>query len=152
MRRMRPKCSICFLLIGTFSVAGWARAQSEGLPPALEPGTTAAAPTGRRAPAERGQSGLSSPPPAPQPIPGSAEAGLPRGGMDARPPSGLAINLATALQLAGVSPLDIAAATALVRQALALHLQAKVLWLPNLNGGVDYFRHDGVQQDLFTGP
>jgi outer membrane protein TolC len=72
--------------------------------------------------------------------------------MDARAPSGLSINLATALQLAGVSPLDITAATALVRQALALHLQAKALWLPNLNAGVDYFRHDGVQQNLFTGP
>ena len=36
-------------------------------------------------------------------------------------------------------------------QALALQLQAKVLWVPNLNGGVDYFRHDGVQQNIFTG-
>jgi outer membrane protein TolC len=72
--------------------------------------------------------------------------------MDARTPRGLAINLATALQLAGVSPVDIAAATAQVRQSMALYLQAKVLWIPNLNGGVDYFRHDGVQQNLFTGP
>jgi outer membrane protein TolC len=38
-----------------------------------------------------------------------------------------------------------------VREALALHLQAKALWIPNLNAGVDYFRHDGVQQNLFTG-
>ncbi len=30
-------------------------------------------------------------------------------------------------------------------------LQAKVLWIPNLNFGVDYFRHDGYQQNLFTG-
>jgi outer membrane protein TolC len=67
------------------------------------------------------------------------------------PPS-LPINLATALQLAGVQPLDIATAKAQVEQALALQLQAKVLWIPNLNGGVDYFRHDGVQQNLFTGP
>ncbi len=152
MRRMRRKCLMLFALIGVFSVGGWARAQSDRLPPALEQGTSLASPTRRRAPADPGQTGLSSPPPAPQPIPGSAGAGLPRGGMDARAPSGLSINLASALQLAGVSPLDIAAATALVRQALALHLQAKVLWLPNLNAGVDYFRHDGVQQDLFTGP
>ena len=62
------------------------------------------------------------------------------------------INLATAMQLAGVRPLDIAAATAQVEQALALQLQAKALWVPNLNGGVDYFRHDGVQQNIFTGP
>jgi outer membrane protein TolC len=58
----------------------------------------------------------------------------------------------TALRLAGVSPLDIAAAEAQIRQSLALYLQAKVLWVPNVNGGVDYFRHDGVQQNLFTGP
>src|SRR5271166_2513953 len=125
MRRMRRKCLMLFALIGVFSVGGWARAQSDRLPPALEQGTSLAGPTGRRAPADPGQTGLSSPPPAPLPIPGSAGAGMPRGGMDARAPSGLSINLASALQLAGVSPLDIAAATALVRQALALHLQAK---------------------------
>ena len=61
------------------------------------------------------------------------------------------INLAAALQLAGVSPLDIAAATLEVQQGLAVLLQAKVLWLPNLNAGVDYARHDGVQQNIFTG-
>ena len=72
--------------------------------------------------------------------------------MDAESPRGLPINLATALQLAGVNPLDIAAATAQVRQSLALYLQAKALWIPNVNGGVDYFRHDGVQQNIFTGP
>jgi outer membrane protein TolC len=66
-------------------------------------------------------------------------------------PKGLPVNLATALQLAGVRPLDIAAATAQVQQAVALHLQAKVLWIPSLNAGVDYFRHDGVQQNIFTG-
>jgi outer membrane protein TolC len=71
--------------------------------------------------------------------------------MNAEAPRGLPINLATALQLAGVNPLDIATATAQVRQALALYLQAKVLWIPNLNAGVDYFRHDGVMQDLFNG-
>jgi outer membrane protein TolC len=64
---------------------------------------------------------------------------------------GLPINLASALQLAGVSPLDIAAATVQVQQGLAVLLQAKVLWVPTLNAGVDYYRHDGVQQNLFTG-
>jgi outer membrane protein TolC len=91
-------------------------------------------------------------PPAPLPIPGPAGIGLPVGGMDAQLPQGLPINLATALQLAGVRPLDIAAATAQVQQALALQLQARALWIPNINGGVDYFRHDGVQQNIFTGP
>ena len=61
------------------------------------------------------------------------------------------INLATALQLSGVSPVDIAMATAQVQQALALQPQAKALWIPNLNAGADYFRHDGQQQNLFTG-
>jgi len=72
--------------------------------------------------------------------------------MTASLPQRLPINLATAMQLAGVSPLDIATATAQVEQALALQLQAKVLWIPNLNAGLDYFRHDGVQQNIFTGP
>ena len=64
---------------------------------------------------------------------------------------GLPISLAAALQLAGVSPLDIAAATVEVKQGLGVLLQAKVLWLPNLNAGVDYARHDGVQQNIFLG-
>jgi outer membrane protein TolC len=64
---------------------------------------------------------------------------------------GVPINLSAALQLAGVSPLDIAAATIEVQQGLAVLLQAKVLWLPNLNAGVDYARHDGVQQNIFLG-
>ncbi len=71
--------------------------------------------------------------------------------MDAVVPEGCPINLAAALQLSGVRPLDIATAVAQVQQALALRLQARVLWIPNLNGGIDYFRHDGVQQNLFTG-
>jgi outer membrane protein TolC len=50
-----------------------------------------------------------------------------------------------------VSPLDIAAASLEVKQGLAVLLQAKVLWIPTLNAGVDYFRHDGIQQNLFTG-
>ncbi|HEY2158863.1 MAG TPA: TolC family protein [Isosphaeraceae bacterium] len=72
--------------------------------------------------------------------------------MDAQIPQSLPINLATAMQLAGARPLDIAAATAQVEQSLALLLQAKALWIPDLNAGVDYFRHDGVAQNLFTGP
>ena len=66
-------------------------------------------------------------------------------------PHGLPINFPASLQLAGVNPLDIAAATVQVQQGLALLLQAKVLWIPTLTGGVDYSRHDGVQQNIFTG-
>jgi outer membrane protein TolC len=90
-------------------------------------------------------------PASPEPIPGPASAGRPGGGRASLPPERLPINLATAMQLAGIRPLDIATATAQVEQALALQLQANVLWIPNLNGGVDYFRHDGVTQNLFTG-
>ena len=89
--------------------------------------------------------------PAPQPIPGPAGMGLPVGGMDAQAPQGLPINLATAMQLAGARPLDIATATKQIEQALALQLQAKALWIPNLNGGIDYLRHDGVYQSIFSG-
>ena len=96
---------------------------------------------------------LASPlPAAPQPIPGPASATGPRAGaLEATIPQSLPINFATALQLAGVRPLDIAAATFQIEQSVAQLLQAKALWIPNLNGGYDYFRHDGVIQNFFTG-
>ena len=146
-RHFRLLIALCASLIGPLAAA-----QTTALPPGLE-----ALPTGpssaTQPPSPSASDGsVLHTPPAPQPIPGTAEIALPRGGMDAQTPRGLPINLATALQLAGVNPLDIAAATAQVRQALALYLQAKVLWIPNLNGGVDYFRHDGVQQNIFLGP
>jgi outer membrane protein TolC len=118
-----------------------ALAQADLLPPALD----------RRPPAtERSLPPL--PPPAPQPIPAAADTGQRVGSASARLPQTLPINLATALQLAGVQPLDIAAATKQVEQALAVQLQAKALWIPSVNAGVDYFRHDGVLQNIFTGP
>ena len=89
---------------------------------------------------------------APRPLPGPAESGAPVGGTDATAPQGVPINLATAMQLAGVRPLDIEAATVQVRQALAVQLEARALLIPTLNAGVDYFRHDGVQQNIFQGP
>jgi outer membrane protein TolC len=60
----------------------------------------------------------------------------------------LPINLPTALQLAGVRPLDIALASQRVRVAAAQLDRARVLWLPTLYLGVDYFRHDGRIQDV----
>jgi outer membrane protein TolC len=115
-------------------------AQTAALPPAIE------APPGS-------DDRLASPMhPAPQPIPGPAGRDLPARGMEAESPQGIPINLATAMQLAGVRPLDIAAATQQVEQSLALFLQARALWIPNLNAGIDYARHDGVQQNIFTGP
>jgi outer membrane protein TolC len=91
-------------------------------------------------------------PPAPEPVPGPVSAvAAGAGARDSTIPESLPINLTAALQLAGVRPLDIAAATFQVEQSQALLLQAKVLWVPNINGGVDYYRHDGVIQNFFNG-
>ncbi len=60
----------------------------------------------------------------------------------------LPINLATAFSLAGADPLDIAIAEQRVQIACAELQRAKVLWLPTILFGVDYFRHDGKLQDV----
>jgi outer membrane protein TolC len=66
----------------------------------------------------------------------------------------LPINLPTALQLAGVRPLDIAAASQRLQAAAAQLSQGRVLWLPTLYLGADYARHDGqiqrIEGDVFT--
>lgn len=59
----------------------------------------------------------------------------------------LPINLPTALQLANVRAVDIAAAAERIQIAAAALEQAQVLWLPTITLGGDYFRHDGKQQD-----
>ena len=87
---------------------------------------------------------------APRPIPGPAEAGLPVAGIDAQAPRGLPINLATAMQLAGVRPLDIEAATVQVRQALALQLQARALLIPTLERGRRLLRGTTVSSRTFS--
>ncbi|HET6573185.1 MAG TPA: TolC family protein [Fimbriiglobus sp.] len=58
------------------------------------------------------------------------------------------ITLPTALQLANANPLDIAIAVERLRAATARYDRARVLWLPNVGLGVDYFRHDGQIQDI----
>ena len=55
----------------------------------------------------------------------------------------LPINLATALRLSDARPLLIAAAQARVQIAAAQLEKAQVLWLPNINLGIDYLREDG---------
>ncbi|MGL4423762.1 MAG: TolC family protein, partial [Gemmataceae bacterium] len=60
----------------------------------------------------------------------------------------LPITLSTALSLTGSNALDIQIADERVRTATAQLERANVLWLPNLNFGVDYFRHDGQIQDI----
>jgi outer membrane protein TolC len=58
------------------------------------------------------------------------------------------INLPTALQLAGVRPIDIAVASERIRVAAAQLDRAEVLWLPTVYVGGDYYRHDGRIQDV----
>ena len=61
------------------------------------------------------------------------------------------INLATALRLSDARPLIVAAAQARVWVAEAELTQAKVLWIPDLNIGFDYLRHDGGGPDFNKG-
>ncbi len=63
----------------------------------------------------------------------------------------LPINLATALRLADARPLVIEAARAAVQTEFGLYQQAKALWLPTLDIGVDYQRHDGSQLNIANG-
>jgi outer membrane protein TolC len=60
----------------------------------------------------------------------------------------LPINLPTALQLGNANALDIAVASQRIRVAAAQLQRAQVLWLPALQLGADYFRHDGRIQDV----
>ena len=60
----------------------------------------------------------------------------------------LPINLPTALQLANARPLDIALASQRIQIAVAGLDRAKILWLPTLYLGADYYRHDGQLQDV----
>jgi outer membrane protein TolC len=57
------------------------------------------------------------------------------------------IDLATALRLAGASNLQIALAGERVREAQARLQGAEVLWLPSLNAGAGYHKHEGRIQD-----
>ena len=85
-------------------------------------------------PLARGQEPL--PPPTPVNAPGVSAYDKP-----------LPINLPTALQLAGVRPIDIAVASQQIQLAAAQLDQARVLWLPTIYLGTDYFHHDGQIQD-----
>src|SRR5206468_5321357 len=61
------------------------------------------------------------------------------------------INLAAALRLSDARPLIVAAAQASVWVAEAELTRAKVLWVPTLNIGFDYVRHDGGGPDFNKG-
>ena len=70
---------------------------------------------------------------------------LPDASRDGKP---LPIDLPTALALANANPLDIQIAGERLKAADAALARAKLLWLPNIDMGVDYFRHDGQIQDI----
>jgi outer membrane protein TolC len=61
------------------------------------------------------------------------------------------INLGTALRLADGRPLIVAAAQASAWVAEAQLQQAKVIWIPTLNIGFNYTRHDGFGPDTLRG-
>jgi outer membrane protein TolC len=61
------------------------------------------------------------------------------------------INLATALRLSDARPLIVAAAQARTWIAEAELTQAKALWIPELNMGASYIRHDGGGPDFNKG-
>lgn len=58
------------------------------------------------------------------------------------------ITLTAALKLAGSRPLDIAIADQQVTLASKQLDRAKLAWVPNVVFGMDYFRHDGGQQNF----
>ena len=58
------------------------------------------------------------------------------------------IDLATVLRLAGAQSLDVAIARERVKEAKALHDQARMQFLPWLTPGVGYKWHDGNIQDV----
>ena len=60
----------------------------------------------------------------------------------------LPITLPMALALSGANPVDIQIADERVRAAAARLDRANVRWLPNINFGVNYSRHDGQLQDI----
>lgn len=61
------------------------------------------------------------------------------------------INLGAALRLANARPLMVAAAQASVWISEAELTRTKVLWIPTLNLGADYIRHDGGGPDFNKG-
>lgn len=71
----------------------------------------------------------------PPPAPASAT--------DSTPADGFAIDLPTALRLAGANNLQIALAVERVNQAVARSDAADVLWVPSLNAGVVYNQQSG---------
>lgn len=141
---MTPRFTRPFILLLAVSLCpGWATAQSV----AMQLSDKVGEPTEEVHPL---------PSPAIQPVPGQPFEG-PQLAASTQPPElkpaelaktdrALPINLATALYLSNARPLVIAAAEASEAQAAAQLQLARVLWLPNLNVGFDYYDHSGAEQ------
>jgi outer membrane protein TolC len=89
--------------------------------------------------------------PAPRPMPANASAGPALPSATSFPTAGgkpYPINLPTAMKLGNARGLDIELASRRLQVAAAELQHAKVLWLPNLIFGTDYYRHDGQIQDI----
>jgi outer membrane protein TolC len=87
------------------------------------------------------------PVPAPRPLPAVGTPFLPPV-VEFQDVVRLPINLPTALQLAEARPLDVAVASVRLSAALAQYDRASKLWLPTIDFGLDYARHDGYLQDV----
>ena len=140
-----------------------AAAATVGVPSAPSPDPSIPAPghhpvtTGRPGPA----AGLAGPSPGSPPVrpaaPSGANTSALATGLTLKPaplePTDLRfpINLATALRLADARPLIVAAAQAGVWVAEADLTRAKLLFIPTLNVGFDYVRHDGGGPDFNKG-
>jgi len=129
-----------------------ARSATEQPLPPPQPTKSSAAPATAR---DQEQAGAGSRPSQKSPL----ELPPPAGGevLDLKPPLlepgdlRLPINLATALRLADARPLVVVAAQASAWMSEADLQKAKVLWVPSLNLGFDYIRHDGYGPDFNRG-
>ena len=121
-----------------------------GAPPAGSPVPARPSAPADSARASQGSAATSPSAPAAGGSPGVAQLGF-----EALSPSGpeiqvLPIDLPTALRLVNASNPTIGVARARVREAYARLRQAQVLWLPNLESGPAYLRHDGILQTLLS--
>jgi hypothetical protein len=131
-------------------VAGWGASPSSAQPQGPPP----TAPEPAR---EDAKQALPSPRPVEEKSP--LEVPAPPGGevIDLKPPPPepgdlcFPINLATALRLADARPIIVALAQAKAWVSEAELQRAKVLWVPTVNFGFDYIRHDGGGPDLNRG-
>ncbi|MBN9121489.1 MAG: TolC family protein, partial [Planctomycetes bacterium] len=121
-------------------------APAEGVPPAprlaARPYPAPASPAVILAGAQTKAEGEKGAPPAKE---ATALPPVPRAATQGKP---LPIDLPTALALTNASPLDIQIAGERLRAASAALDRTRVMWLPNVGVGVDYFRHDGQIQDV----